>query len=343
MRISEIGEFALIDRIARLLPSAPASVVVGIGDDVAVLRTAAGKYLLATCDVQVENVHFLPEKITSYQLGLKIAAINLSDIAAMGGTPDWALVSLVLPEHRPVSFVEDLYRGMQEQLAAAGAAIVGGNVSKAHADVIIDFFLMGHVEPPNLLCRSGAREGDAIMVSGSLGDSRAGLELLRNPDLQPPPNIRDRAIAKHLTPQPRLREGQALGRCGRVHAMADVSDGLIGDLGHICRASNLGAEIWLAEAPVGSACAQVAAAAGADPLEWALAGGEDYELLFTAAPEAARDIEDWLLQETGTVCRVIGRMTRAANGIRILTADGGHWEGADHLSGWDHFAVQRRD
>lgn len=343
MRISEIGEFALIDRIARMLPSAPASVVVGVGDDVAVLRTTTGKYLLATCDVQVENVHFLPEKITPLQLGTKIAAINLSDIAAMGGTPDWALVSLVLPGDRPVSFVDGLYHGMQEQLAAAGAAIVGGNVSRAHADVIIDFFLMGQVEPQNLLCRSGAREGDLIMVTGSLGDSRAGLELLRNPALRLSPAIRDRAVAKHLTPQPRLREGQALGRCGRVHAMADVSDGLIGDLGHICRASKLGAEIWLADAPVGSACAQVAAAAGVDPLEWALAGGEDYELLFTAAPEAARDIEDLLLQETGTVCRVIGRMTPAARGIQILTADGGRWGGAEHLSGWDHFAVHPRD
>lgn len=342
MRINEIGEFALIDRIARLLPSVPASVVVGIGDDVAVLRATEGKYLLATCDVQVENVHFLPEKITPYQLGSKIAAINLSDIAAMGGTPEWALVSLVLPEHRQVSFVDGLYRGMQEQMTSAGAVIVGGNLSRAHADVVIDFFLMGHVDPRNLLCRSGAREGDVIMVTGSLGDSRAGLELLCNSALELPPDVREQAVNKHLTPQPRLREGQVLGRSGRVHAMADVSDGLIGDLGHICRASNLGAEIWLAQAPVGSACAKVAAAAGVDPLEWALTGGEDYELLFAAAPEAARSIEDLLLRETGTVCRVIGRMTPAAGGIQILTADGGKWGRADYLTGWDHFAAKQR-
>jgi len=180
------------------------------------------------------------------------------------------------------------------------------------------------------------------MVTGSLGDSRAGLELLCNPAVQPPPDAQDKAVHRHLTPQPRLREGQALGRCGRVHAMADVSDGLIGDLGHICRASNLGAEIWLAAVPVGSACAQVAAAAGFDPLEWALTGGEDYELLFTAGPEAARSIADLLLQETGTVCRVIGRMTRATNGIQILTADGGKWDRADHPRGWDHFTAKQR-
>lgn len=341
MQISEIGEFALIDRIARLLPTVPASVVVGIGDDVAVLRTTEGKYLLATCDVQVENVHFLPEKITPYQLGSKIAAINLSDIAAMGGTPQWALVSLVLPETRPVSFVDDLYRGMQEQMTSSGAVIVGGNISRAHADVVVDLFLLGHVAPQDLLCRSDAREGDFILVTGTLGDSRAGIELLCNATLQLPPDVHDKAVLRHLMPQPRLREGQALGRCGRVHAMADVSDGLIGDLGHICRASNLGAELWLAEVPVGLACAQVAAAAGFDPLEWALTGGEDYELLFTAGPEAARSIEDLLLQETGTACRVIGRMTPAASGIQILTADGGKWGKADHLRGWDHFAVKQ--
>lgn len=340
MKISEIGEFALIDRIASLLPSAPADVVVGIGDDVAVLRSTGEKYLLATCDVQVENVHFLAEKITPRQLGGKIAAINLSDIAAMGGTPEWALVSLVLPEHKRVSFVDDLYRGMQEQMTAAGAVIVGGNISRAHVDVIIDFFLMGQVDPRNLICRNGAQEGDAVMVTGFLGDSRAGLELLSNPDRQLPPEIRDQLVARHLMPQPRLREGQALGRCGRVHAMADVSDGLIGDLRHICRASGLGAEIRVAEMPVSPACVQAAAAAGIDPLGWALTGGEDYELLFTAAPEVAENIAAMLLRETGTVCRVIGRMTAAAGGIRVLTADGGKWGKADHLQGWDHFAVK---
>lgn len=342
MKISEIGEFGLIDRIVHLLPAAPSNVVVGIGDDVAVLQTHDGNYLLATCDIQVENVHFLADKITPYQLGRKIVAINVSDIAAMGGSPDWALVSLALPQHKEVDFVDELYRGMQEQIEAAGAYIVGGNISGARKDVVVDLFLLGKVAPQHLICRDGAKQGDLIMITGTLGDSRAGFELIRDQQLLVSENARRQANQRHLTPQPRLLEGQMLGRYGKVHAMADVSDGLLGDLGHICRASRVGAEIWAQDIPVGEACLEVAAASGADGLDWALTGGEDYELLFTAGPDAVQEIEAMLLNETGTSCRVIGRVVSEPKAIRVLFADGSDATRNYQRSGWDHFAENTR-
>lgn len=342
MKISELGEFGLIDRIAHLLPAAPSNVVVGIGDDVAVMQTQDGNYLLATCDIQVENVHFLADKITPYQLGRKIVAINVSDIAAMGGSPDWALVSLALPQHKEVDFVDELYRGMQEQIEAAGAYIVGGNISGTRKDVVVDLFLLGNVAPLQLICRDGAKQGDLIMVTGTLGDSRAGFELIRDQQLVVSENARRQANQRHLTPQPRLLEGQMLGRCGRLHAMADVSDGLLGDLGHICRASRVGAEIWAQDIPVGEACLEVAAASGTDGLDWALTGGEDYELLFAAAPDAVQEIEAMLLNETGTSCRVIGRVVSESKEIRVLFADGSDATRNYRRSGWDHFAGNTR-
>jgi len=337
MKIRDLGEFGLINRIARLLPAPPSDVVVGIGDDVAVLQARQDKYLLATCDIQIENVHFLADRITPYQLGRRIVAINVSDIAAMGGSPDWALVSLALPKHQQITFVDDLYRGMQEQMEAAAASIVGGNISGAK-DIVIDFFLLGNVAPQHLIRRNGARQGDLIMVTGTLGDSRAGLELIRGRRADVSENAHKVAIQRHLTPRPRLLQGQMLGHCGKVHAMADVSDGLLGDLRHICEASRVGAELRAQDIPVGDACLEVAAALGTDGLEWALSGGEDYELLFTAAPEAVQEIESMLLHETGVSSRVIGRVVSAADGIRVLLADGRDATLDYQRSGWDHFA-----
>ncbi len=338
MLISDLGEFGLIDRIARFLPAGPPDVVVGVGDDVAVLRTGSREYLLATCDIQIEGVHFLPERISAYQLGRKIVAINVSDIAAMGGIPAWALISLALPASRPVSFVDELYRGMLEEIEAAAAAIVGGNVSKNDGGVVVDLFLMGKAEPQNLIVRNGAKQGDLILVTGTLGDSRAGLEVLRDDRLKVAQEVRQRVMVKHLTPRPRLREGRVLGRCGKVHAMVDVSDGLMADLEHVCRASGVGAEIWADQVPVGAACSQVALASGVEGLDWALSGGEDYELLFTASPDQAAAIESLLVNETGTSCRAIGRITAAQGDIDLLFPDGRRLSYLMEKRGWDHFA-----
>jgi thiamine-monophosphate kinase len=338
MQISQLGEFGLIQRIKKALPTPPADVLVGIGDDVAVLRTSSSEYLLATCDAQVENVHFSRSTITPYQLGRRIAAINVSDIAAMAGAPLWALVSLALPRDLETAFVDAVYEGMHAQLRLAGAAIVGGNLSRIDKDIVIDLCLLGKVAPDDLLLRTGARIGDLILVTGWLGDSKAGLELIRRPDLIVSENSRRQVEQRHLAPQPRLREGQELGSSRLVHAMVDVSDGLLSDIGHICRASQVGAEIWLEKLPISSACKEAAHVVGEDVSGWALAGGEDYELLFTVSPESSVEIQEKVKERTGTCCHVVGKILDETEGIRLCLDDGGKISLSEGSSGWDHFA-----
>ena len=338
MKIKDLGEFGLIHRIARFLPSRAPGVVVGIGDDVAVLDTGGEEYLLATCDIQVEGVHFVSRAISASQLGRRVAAINVSDIAAMGGYPSWALVSLALTPETDVVFVDGLYEGMREQLGEAGAVVVGGNLSKIATGTVIDMCLLGAVDPTRLVLRNGARENDLILVTGTLGDSRGGLELLMAPAYEVSESCRRLLLEKHLTPRPRLGEGQSLGKCGRVHAMADVSDGLLSDVRHICGASRLGAEIWVNELPVSTACREAARACGADAFSWAMTGGEDYELVFTVDPRDAPQVRKILEAETGTECTVVGRMLRREQGIHAVFPDGTRVEWSTEAAGWDHFA-----
>jgi thiamine-monophosphate kinase len=341
MQISQLGEFGLIQRIKTALPPPPPEVIVGIGDDVAVLQISDSEYLLATCDVQVENVHFSRSAISPYQLGRRVAAINVSDIAAMGGTPRWALVSLALPQELETGFVDALYEGMQEQLTIAGAVVVGGNLSRIEKDIVVDLCLLGKVAPENLLLRSGARKGDLILVTGWLGDSRAGLEVIRRPELTIPEENRKEVQRRHLTPQPRLREGQELGSTGLVHALVDVSDGLLSDIRHICRASQVGAEIWVGNLPISSAAKAIAHASGQDISSWALAGGEDYELLFTSSPESAAELQTILKERTGTWSHVVGRIVGEAEGLQVCLENGRKIVFSEGFTGWDHFAGEK--
>jgi thiamine-monophosphate kinase len=341
MLIGDLGEFGVIERIARLLPGGAADVVVGIGDDVAVLDTKGPRYLLATCDIQVENTHFLRQATSPYQLGRKVIAINVSDIAAMGGRPRWALVSLALPQNTLVDFVDELYRGMNDQAQLADLAIVGGNLSKIEHPMVIDLCLLGDCDKKLFLRRSGAQVDDAVLVTGAVGDSRAGLELLQNPHLQVSVSSRETVLAAHLTPQPRLAEGQLLAESGLVHAMLDVSDGTLSDLRHICEASGVGATVTLAALPVSEACREVARASGVVPEDWALTGGEDYQLLFTAAQHNVSRIQALLGERTGTAVRVIGRILPASEGIATVAPEG-TVRSLSGAGGWDHFREEQK-
>ncbi len=336
MLVRDIGEFGLLGRISGMLAEQATGVVRGIGDDVAVLDASGPEYLLATCDIQVEGVHFTREAITPYQLGRKAAAINVSDIAAMGGDPRWALVSLAIPGSTEVGYVEELYRGMREQAALAGASIAGGNLSRMESIIVVDFTLLGLVAPERLTLRSTARAGDAILLTGSPGESRAGLELILRPDLAVSSLSRQKLLERHLCPQPRLAEGQLLARSGLVTSMIDVSDGVIGDLCHICKASGKGAEIEAASLPVSPAIYEAARGAGVDWLEWVLSGGEDYELMFTSSPGDVRSLKEMLMDATGTSCVQIGRITAEIGEVWVRLADGKRI--APSVKGWDHFA-----
>ncbi|MDW8067281.1 MAG: thiamine-phosphate kinase [Anaerolineae bacterium] len=334
MKVRDLGEFGLIDRIARSLPPPGEGVIVGIGDDVAVLR-GSDRHVLATCDIQVEGVHFLREKITPYQLGRKAVAINVSDIAAMGGIPRYLLVSLVLPKETEVEFVDGLYEGMREECSRWGAEIVGGNMAHSPGGVIVDLFLLGEVEPDRLLRRSGARVGDRVLVTGTLGDSAAGLTLLLRSEATGSDVHRAFVLRRHLTPTPRLWEGRAISRSGLGTAAIDVSDGLASDIGHICETSGVGVHLWADAIPVSDAARAIAAAVGADPLEWALFGGEDYELLFTAPADRAEDLAHWVQEETGTPVSIIGEIVPADQGMTLVRADGSVLP--LRKGGWDHF------
>ncbi len=339
MRIGQIGEFGLIGRISAMLAEQAPGVVRGIGDDVAVLDISGPEYLLATCDIQVEGVHFTRKAISPYQLGRKVVAINVSDIAAMGGEPRWALVSLAIQEDTEVDYVDELYRGMREQAALAGASIVGGNMSLLKSGIAVDLTLLGVIAPERLILRSTARAGDAILLTGSPGESRAGLELIRRPELALSFESRQKLLERHLCPQPRLAEGRLLAKSGQVNAMIDVSDGVIADLRHICNSSGKGAEIRVESLPVSPGVVETARLAGADSLEWALSGGEDYELLFTASPESVPGLQKMLLDETGNSCAQIGKITAETGELWLLLADGKRITPSE--KGWDHFAENK--
>jgi thiamine-monophosphate kinase len=332
VRIADVGEFGLIGRIASLVGEAGAGTVAGIGDDAAVLDAGGPRLLLATIDVQVEGRHFLRDRIDPYRLGRRTAAINLSDIGAMGGAPRWALVSLALPGDREVRWVEELYRGLTEELGRFGAGIVGGNLSGAEA-IVLDLALLGEVERGRVLRRAGARPGDVILVTGRLGASAAGrLALDARVDARDPAVAR--AVAAHLTPTPRVREGQAIAATGRATAMIDLSDGLGGDLDHLCDASGVGAVVEAGRLPIAAETRALAARLGLDPVALAVGGGEDYELLVTAPPVAAEALARAVRAATGTPLTSVGRITQAAEGRRLVD---GTVERPLTAVGWDHF------
>lgn len=331
MRVRDLGEFALINRLAALT-GADGGVVVGIGDDAAVLDTGGPRLLLATIDIQVEGRHFRRDRIAAERLGRRTAAVNLSDIGAMGGAPRWALASLVLPPDLDVAWVEDLYRGLAVELGRFGAVMVGGNLSGGE-QIVIDLALLGEVERGRVLRRDGARPGDVVLVTGTLGASAAGRYAL-DAGLDPADPPVAPLVEAHLTPTPRVREGQALAATGLVTAAIDLSDGLSSDLGHLCDASGVGAEVNAARLPLSAETRTLAARLGLDPVGLALVGGEDYELLLTAPPPAVPELVAAVRVATGVPLTAIGAITPAAAG-RWLLHDGRRLPLA--ASGWDHF------
>ena len=329
--VGELGEFALIDRIRRTLGDPP-DVALGIGDDAAAVRPTPGKLLLATCDIQVEGRHFIKARIGPEQLGRRAAAVNLSDVAAMGGHPTHALVSLALPADTEVEWVERLYDGLRDGFAEHGAAVIGGNLSGSSTEIVIDVTLHGEVDESALLRRSGARPGDAVLVTGDLGAARAGLLAL---DACLTGESADAAARAHLLPTARVAEGLAIAASGLATAAIDVSDGFAADLGHLCEASGTGARIFADRVPVSPAARDVAADLGFDPLQAALRGGEDYELIVTCAAHDADALTEAVRRATGTPLTAVGEIDEAP-GLRLVDL-GGNERRLDG-TGWDHFA-----
>ena len=308
------GEFALIARLREKLssPAKGSGVIAGIGDDAAVVEAGGGRCWVISCDVQVQGTHFPADVSSGYSVGHKGLAVNVSDVAAMGGRPLYALVSLGVCADTPLSFLDEVYEGIDVTAGRWGMAVVGGNVTKTAGPFFMDVFIVGEVEREKLLLRSGARPGDQILVTGNLGDAVAGFYLQNHPEVKMGHEASAHLTFAHVRPQPRVDEAQAIASTGQATAMMDISDALAGDIGHICEASGVGALIWEHELPISSDMLNLASMVQIDPKEWALYGGEDYELLLTAPVSAIP-----ALQKAVPALTPIGEILPASQGILL--------------------------
>ncbi len=306
MNLNEIGEVGLIERIKKKIDTKDPHIIAGIGDDAAVIKSDGRNYTLITTDMLIENVHFTLQAMSFSQIGHKALAVNLSDIAAMGGVPKFCLVNLGLNKKIRVEDVDEIYKGLQALAEEYNVKVLGGDTNFSPSGVIIDMCVIGEVEPEFLCLRSGAQAGDSIFVTGALGAAAVYL-----------------AKGKYFPPTPRIKTARAITKTVKVHAMIDISDGLANDLHHIAKSSNVGALINIEDIPVFPEA----------DTELALSGGEDFELLFTA-PDAEKDK---LLREipgkTGTALTCIGKIT--GEGIKIKRGDGKI--SLLSLRGYDHF------
>lgn len=328
MKLSELGEFALIDRI-RAQVSPGDGVLRGIGDDAAQLAIPAGEQLLTSTDLLIESSHFDFTWTSPADLGHKAVAVNLSDIAAMGGTPRYLYLGLACPGSAEVEAIEAFMTGALAQTEAHGVTLVGGDTCRSPGPWVVSVTIEGTVAEGCAIGRDGARPGDVVVVSGTLGDSAFALtQLLRG---QQPS---DSLARRHHRPEARVALGQALAESCCVTAMIDLSDGLSSDLGHILKASQVGGRLELASLPLSE---QFAAAVQADPalLELALSGGEDYELLFTLGEEDLAGILD-LGRRLNLPLTPIGRIHAGESTLALRDAAGN--ERTCRKQGFDHFS-----
>ena len=301
----------------------------GIGDDVAVFETGKKVYL-ATTDILIEDIHFERTWIDPYHLGKKALAVNLSDIAAMGGTPRYFLLSLGLPKDLAFSFVSRFYRGLKGMAKQFGVNLIGGDTSLSQK-VIINICLLGEGERRNLLYRRGANVGDDLYVTGTLGDSALGLSMLRSKD---PGAKRKGLVSRHLSPVPRIELGKTIARQRLATAMIDVSDGLLIDTNHLLEESGRGVRIREDSIPLSRLYRKHISSYAKNPYQMALSGGEDYELLFTAPPKMRQKINSLAPIHKIPVTR-IGEILPSKKGFRIVRKDGTEYL-PTHL-GFDHF------
>lgn len=311
------GEFELIDHIKEMFP-APEGIK-GIGDDCAVIPQKTGYETLVSTDMLVEGSHFLLEDITAYQLGWKSAAANFSDIAAMGGSPAGSFLALAIPESIPEGWMEDFLKGYRDISERYGFPLLGGDTTASQDRLCICVTVIGRAPAGGSRQRSDARPGDLICVTGCLGDSAAGLQAILK--RLPRTGDTDKLVMKHYLPEPRIAEGIELAGNAGVHAMMDISDGVGSDLRHILEESGAGAVVNVQALPLSAEMKRFCVRNGLDPVELALCGGEDYELLFTVDPAAETGIK---------VCHtVIGRITESSGLI---------WNGSDKdYLGFRHF------
>lgn len=286
MDLRELGEFGLIEEIKQGI-EVPQGYL-GIGDDCAVMPQKSGMETLVSTDMLIEGTHFLMEDISAYRLGWKSAAVNISDIAAMGGRCTGSFLSFALPKGLGKEWTDEFFRGYKEISSLYGCPLLGGDTTSSPDRLCISVTVTGEAPAGKSVKRSNAAIGDLICVTGNLGDSGCGLKIIlegsgRDADAE-------KLIARHYLPMPRVKEGMEIAAAG-ASAMMDISDGIGSDLRHIIEASGVGAEIDTSMIPLSNELKSKCAEYGWDPLELAISGGEDYELLFTISEENAKKID----------------------------------------------------
>ena len=352
MTVSELGERELLARIRkRLGDTAPtaagaagigaanlsAAVVIGIGDDAAVVAPTRNALTVVTTDAQVEGIHFDRRFSGPADIGYRALAVNLSDLAAMGATPRWALLSLALPADFLVADVETIVDGLTGIARRYGVVVIGGNLTRSPAALIVDLTAIGEVRPRRVLTRSGGRPGDELFVTGSIGAAAAGLEMLQQKKSPSTPRGAGgvSCVDRYIRPEPRVRLGVAVAHARAARAAMDLSDGLADALHQVAEASGCGIEIDAGALPIEPAARAWWVDAGRDPVTAALSGGDDYELLL-AVPRAWRGrlrharsrVADPSLTRIGVLTKDPGARVVLRNGIRE-TLPGGfeHWRG----------------
>lgn len=338
MRISEFGgELAVIDLISRICGQQENSDLIrGIGDDAALIRVSDDTDLIVTTDLLIEGTHFRRDIIDPYSLGWKSVAANISDIAAMAGVPTYTFSSFALDDV-DVECVEKLYRGMSDCAKKYGSKIVGGDTNFSQGSQVINITQLGTVPAGKAILRSRAQPGDRLLVTRTLGDSRLGLELLLKFGLEKATDLNSCAVSAHLHPEPRVAEANAAASTGKLHAMMDISDGLAADLPKLCAAGGVGAIVDVQSLPISPIVRHGAPEVGIDPIQLAIQGGEEYELLM-AVPEADVDaVIKAVATAIGTQVTAIGTITTEKD-VLGESPDGSR---TPLRGGWTHFGAER--
>ena len=316
MKLKGIGEFGLIDLIRKRFPAKDKNLVLGIGDDAAVIKITPKKYLIFTTDALREGVHFDLSYYSYRQIGWKAMAANLSDVAAMGGIPTFGLISLGLPKNKKTEDVLKIYKGMNDLAKKYGCKLCGGDLFLS-PEIVISVALLGETEPEFLVRRSGAKPEDLICVTNDLGQSQAGLEVLKAKKPSKPGWLR-----KHLKPEPRINQARKLVQTLDVTSMIDISDGFGSDLYHIAEESKVGALILEEKIPISRNLLKMAHVLKKSPLDLALSSGEEYELLFTIKKDQEKKLKYLKKKAANLKITVVGEIKDKKEGLKILDSKG---------------------
>ncbi len=353
MKLSQLGEFGLIENAKDTFKSLNKNIVVGIGDDCAAIKPRKGFLLIATTDALIEGIHFKFYYTKPYQLGIKSIYVNLSDIAAMGGIPRYALLSIAVPPSFSVKFMDEFLKGVKEGAQKYKVSVIGGNISSSPPTLLppqvgeekggvffINITLLGEIEKKYMVLRRGAKIGDKIFVTGWLGDSAAGMKMLKSGQWSVVSGQRRKLVNRHLVPIPRLAEGRFLAVKGLATSMIDISDGLASDIRRLCEESGVGANISIKNIPISkelkdftSSQLKTHNSKLITSIDFALYGGEDYEILFTVRPENVAKLMG-LWKGMKIPITMIGEITK--KGINIINKNGKtaplQREGYNHFS-----------